>query len=84
MEITFVDLSYKVRQSVCVKKQSHKGKHTGWFYIFYAIKIGVWNVKRCKEYITSGKYNLYLDDSTNMKQYLITNHFTPLHAMLET
>jgi hypothetical protein len=28
-----------------------------------------------KEYITSGKYNLYLDDSTNMKQYLITEHF---------
>jgi len=28
-----------------------------------------------KEHIASGKYNLYLDDSTNMKKYLNTEHF---------
>lgn len=28
-----------------------------------------------KEYITTGKYNLYLDDSTNMKKYLMTDDF---------
>jgi hypothetical protein len=28
-----------------------------------------------KEYILMGKYNLYLDDSTNMKKYLTTNNF---------
>jgi hypothetical protein len=28
-----------------------------------------------KEHIISGKYNLYLDDSTNMKKYLMTDDF---------
>ena len=28
-----------------------------------------------KEYIVSGKYNLYLDDSVNMKKYLINENF---------
>jgi len=28
-----------------------------------------------KEYIMTGKYNLYLDDSTNMKKYLMTDDF---------
>jgi hypothetical protein len=28
-----------------------------------------------KEYIENGKYNLYLDDSTNMKKYLIPDKF---------
>jgi hypothetical protein len=28
-----------------------------------------------KEYIESGKYHLYLDDSTNMKQYVLTDDF---------
>jgi hypothetical protein len=28
-----------------------------------------------KEHVDSGKYNLYLDDSTNMKKYLTTDNF---------
>jgi hypothetical protein len=28
-----------------------------------------------KEYIMTGKYNLYLDDSSNMKKYLMTDNF---------
>jgi len=28
-----------------------------------------------KEYIESGKYHLYLDDSTNMKKYVLTDDF---------
>ena len=28
-----------------------------------------------KEYIMAGKYNLYLDDSSNMKKYLMTDDF---------
>lgn len=28
-----------------------------------------------KDYIAAGKYNLYLDDSTNMKKYLMTDNF---------
>ena len=28
-----------------------------------------------KDYIATGKYNLYLDDSANMKKYLVTDNF---------
>jgi hypothetical protein len=32
-----------------------------------------------KEYIANGVYNLYWDDSTNMKKYIATDHFTPFY-----